>query len=238
MDIQNQHLNKLNKLGRTILGPAATQIGELLGDTARYWRLRNLASLSDKFDAKCRERGIDLESGRTIALSIGLPLLAKASYQDDDFLQDRWANLLAASMEKGRDETKEFSLDVTFIDALGQFSQLDCHMLEYVVEHGIKGVQSKEGSRSMMTEPLPETKIRQAFPNSNLVHASLEKLVHLGCVDRVVRLPLTPKKKGDDSGGTSPLIEDIVPTLMGINLYINSSGKTPQWADRELDDDA
>ena len=68
---------KLEKFGRTLLGPAATQLGELLGDIARSWRLKNLLSISDKVDAKCREKGFDPEGGQKMALSIGLPLIAK-----------------------------------------------------------------------------------------------------------------------------------------------------------------
>ena len=224
------------KLGRTLFGPAATQIGELLGDVARSWRSANFVSISDKFYDKCREKGFDPESGRKIALSIGLPLLEKASYQDDDFLQDRWANLLVASMEEDKvnsDPADAFSLDVTFIEALGQFSRLDCYVLEYLVENGIEGLKADSGGRkSMVSRPLPEQAIEQALPEYKAVHLSVDKLVHIGCADRVLRLPLSPKKA--EESGLNRLGEDIAPTIMGINLYIASSGKTPKWVGREL----
>ena len=235
MDESQKDITKFDKFGKTLLGPAATAIGELLGDIARSWRLANLASISDKFYAKCREQGIDLESGRHIALSIGLPLIAKASYQDDDFLQDRWANLLVASMEEDKSDSgpaDAFSLDATFVEALGQFSRLDCYVLEYLVEHGIAALEAdSSGRKHMVSRPLPEQAIEQELSEYKRVHMSVDKLVHIGCADRVLRLPLKPKQEGES--GLNPLAEDIAPTTMGINLYIASSGKTPQWMERE-----
>ena len=223
------------KFGKTVFGPAATQLGELIGDTARSWRLQNLLSISDKFDAICRKKGFNPESGRKIALSIGLPLIAKASYQDDDFLQDKWANLLVASMEENMsrsDPESAFSFYATYIEALGQFSRLDCYVLEYIADNGIAHREVlSDGSTSMVSNPIPENTIEQALSEYKLVHLSIDKLVHIGCADRVLRLPLSPKKEGE--GGLHRLAEDIAPTTMGINLYAVSSGKTPKWAEDE-----
>ena len=227
---------QVTKFVMTLLGPAATQLGELLGDTARSWRLKNLLSISDKVDAICREKGFNPESGQKMALSIGLPLIAKASYQDDDFLQDKWANLLVASMEgnmSGFDPEGAFSFDATCIEALGQFSRLDCYVLEYIVENGIahQEVPSDGRTSSMLSNPIPENTIEQALSEYKLVHLSIDKLVHIGCADRVLRLPLSPKKEGES--GLHRLAEGIAPTMIGINLYVASSGKTPKWAERE-----
>ena len=231
-----QATKQVAKFGMTLLGSPFKQVGKLIGDTARYWRLTNLISISDKVYAKCREKGFDPESGQKIALSMGLPLLEKASYQDDDFLQDRWANLLVASMKEGGDNSdpaNAFSLDATFIEALGQFSRLDCYVLEYLVENGIRGLKADGGGRKhMVSRPLPEQAIEQALSEYKAVHLSVDKLVHIGCADRVLRLPLKPKQEGES--GLNPLAEDIAPTIMGINLYTASSGKTPEWVGREL----
>lgn len=222
--IEENKQQKVDKLSHVILGPAAKQIGEWLGDYARLWRLNNLASISDKFYAICRKRGIDLESGRTVALSTGLPLLNTASYQDDGFLQDRWANLLASVVQE--DAGEDYNIDLSFVRALEQFSRLDCQVLEYVVEHGIVPDPT---DRAMTLNPVTDSDVRQTFPHSDIVHLCLEKLVQLGCIARIVRLPLTPKREEHQSDGLNSVVEDLVPTSMGANLYISSSGKTPSW---------
>ena len=48
---------------------------------------------------------------------------------------------------------------------------------------------------------------------------------HLGCAYRVTSTPLSPK--GGD--GYSALAQDIVPTLIGLNLYLVASGNQPRW---------
>ena len=212
----------LSKFLIDILGPAAKEIKELLGDRARYWRWKNLLSIREKFNTKCQEQGINPEkSENKLALSIGLPLLEVASYQNDDFLQDRWANLLVDSVKS---DPQEYNIDITFVRMLEQFSRLDCEVLEYVVENGIE--EGHVDDTPMVLHPLLESDIRQAFPDS-LVHIALEKLVSLGCVARSIRLPMTPTE--GEGGGHNSLMEDIVPTLMGINLYASSSGKSPRW---------
>ena len=46
----------LSKFLIDILGPAAKEIKELLGDWARYWRWKNLLSIREKFNTKCQEQ--------------------------------------------------------------------------------------------------------------------------------------------------------------------------------------
>ena len=214
------------KLSSVLVRPGGTAIGELIGDVARSWRMHNLMRVSEKFDAKCKERGFDPVQGRKIAWSIGLPLIEKASYQDDDLLQDRWANLLVSSTtETDRDQEDAFDLSVRFIEILSQFSRLDCHVLEYVVEHSVKEWRPK---RMIANPPIRLATIAAAFPEHQVVHLSVEKLTHLGCIDRVLLTPLSAK--GEDESGAHPLADGYLSTVTGINLYVASSGKQPQWA--------
>ena len=71
-------------------------------------------------------------------------MLEKASYQDDSFIQDRWANLIASSLLAAELVEDDFSLDVTYVEILGQLSRLDCEILEYVSEEGIESHEGGE----------------------------------------------------------------------------------------------
>ena len=46
-------------------------------------------------------------------------MLERASYQDDSFLQKKWANLMAASLHSGR-AGDDFNLEMTYVEILSQ----------------------------------------------------------------------------------------------------------------------
>ena len=62
----------------------------------------------------------------------GLPLIEKASYQDDSFLQERWANLIANSLRPGGEVVNDFSLSITYVEILHQLSRLEVEYLQYL----------------------------------------------------------------------------------------------------------
>ena len=205
-----------------IFGPAAEQAGLIIDDRARLFRVTNLISIKEKFDRICMENGIKPNEGRHLAMSVGLPLLDKASYQDIDFLQERWAHLIANSLCSDEQSEDSFSLDITYVEILNQLSKLDCEVLEFIVE---KGVEDRN-KNSIKIRSLEPDAIESAHPNSPAVHLSVEKLVSLGCASRDPKLPLKP-------GGSRALEELIGPTSIGINLYIAASGKSPSWFGEE-----
>ena len=205
----------------TVIGPALSQIGLVLGDQIKFFRIRNLVRLNEHLEDVLKERKLDPSNLQQISLSVGFPLLEKASYQDDDVLQKQWANLLASSITKHEDEDNGFGLEITYIEILHQFSRLDCEVLEYIAENG---VAQRNPDGTMALQPLDPLEIRKALPNK-MAHIALEKLVSLGCAYRVTSTPLSPK--GGD--GYSALAQDIVPTLIGLNLYMVASGNQPRW---------
>lgn len=218
----------LAKFGRVILGPAAEQGGHLLSQNIGWYRLKNLVAINEKFLRLCEEKGFDPKDAKHLAWSVGLPLIEKASYQDDDFLQERWANLILSSIQRG--EGSDFSLGTTHVEILNQFSRLDCEVLEYIVENGMEYSDNQEDTgdqtKPITVLPLKSEDISEAHPET-LAHISLEKLVSLGCVNRVLRTPLNFR----DSDGYGVLAQDIIPTLIGLNLYIAASGRFPKWAE-------
>ena len=207
----------LREFCQQLFGPAVDQIGQIGGDWARLWRLKNLVSIHDKFDRILQDRKIDPSEGRHLALSVGLPMLEKASYQDDEVLQEKWAHLIASSLSSDERSESDFRLDTTYVETLHQFSRLDCDVLEFIVRNGVEN-RDKNGTHLRLIDP---DEIEKAFSHRDW-HISLEKLISLGCVSRDPKLPLKP-------GGSRGLVECITPTIIGINLYIAASGEKPEW---------
>ena len=211
----------------SLVGPALSQLGATVGDQVKSFRVRNLMRIGEQLDEVLADRGLDRSDLSGIAMSVGLPLLEKASYQDDAVLQRRWVNLLASSMQSGGDN--DFDLDITFVEILHQFSRLDCEVLKYVVDNGIV---REHGDGGMSGVPLDPSEVLQAFPG-RLAHISLEKLVTLGCARRVPRTPLTTEGRDSSSGG---LAEDVLVTYTGINLYLAAAEAKPAWWEQRTSD--
>lgn len=206
-----------SKLFTRLLGAPVTELGELIGDHVRSWRVQNLIRIQEHLECALQSRGVAPEKLRPLALSVGLRMLDQASCQSDSFLQERWANLMAAALCDVPDQ--EFSLDVMHIEMLNQMTRLDCKVLEYVCEYGVK-CRDKGG---IIISGLDPKRMDHKF-SGGLAHISLEKLIILGALQRGIKTPL---RTGNSVFG----LEDyIAPTLVGINLYCASSNKTPVWA--------
>lgn len=207
----------------TLVVPALSQIGLTIGDRLRFFRMKNLLSLNRRLGEVLEQRNLRESDVKSISLAVGLPLLEKASYQDDTVLQSNWANLLASAMEGSGNSNDGFDLEITYIEILHQFSRLDCDVLEYIATNGVQ--ERKKDTGEIVPVALDPINIRNAFPGKR-AHISLEKLVNLGCAYRVLRATLTREDRGDGYGAWP---QDIVVTLVGLNLYIAASGKKPKW---------
>ena len=212
----------------SVVLPALSQIGQTLGDQAKLFRIRNLIRINDQLDQILDAKGLDEDQRRKLSLAVGLPLLEKASYQDDEVLQRMWANLLASSVDN-RSSDEQFSLDITYVEILHQLSRLDCEVLAYIVENGFKG---RIGGGQLIAQPIDPLKVRDEFGNQP-AHVALEKLVGLGCAYRVVRAPLSTEA-GD---GYGPIAHDIIATLIGLNLFVAATGTMPTWHECILEDE-
>ena len=144
-------------------------------------------------------------------------MLEKASYQDDDVLQEMWANLIATAVDGGKDGPDDgFSLDVTFVEILHQLSRADCEVLKYVVNNGVSGAVG-DGTIKMETVPMKEI-----WALHTLAFVSVEKLVSLGCLST-----LLGATSGEREGIPLDSPYGIMPTLLGLRLYVAASGVTP-----------
>ena len=204
-----------------LLGPGSEHVGEIIGDFAASWRLRNLAKLNAKLG-----RILPATPAMYLSPRVALPLLEKASYEDDDYLQEKWAHLIAGALAE--DPDGDFSLEVTYIEIMNQMTRLDCRVLEYVSEQGVEGVQEEDGSYAHRELSISE--LAESF--GRMTHIVVEKLVSLGVVQRVLSRPL---RAGSTASGFE---ESIAPTVLGLNFYAASAGKMPGWMSNRVGPDA
>ena len=207
---------------RKLLGPAAEQIGQSLGERLVVFRVNNLLKISERVEKILEDRDAPRPATTHLPPSVGLPLIDKASYEDDPKLQSMWANLIANSLTSKENKQSEFGLDKIHIEILHQFSKLDCEVLEYLVENGV-GTRDRETGTMTGRTLDPESLIKD-IPNP-LTHLSIEKLVSLDCASLTPRVPLEFRTSRYGS-----LVQDLRLTLIGLHLFLLASGKKPSWS--------
>jgi hypothetical protein len=85
LDLAKEFLGKL-------ISPSVEEAGLLFKDKIAHWRLNNQINVLLKVKAKCEENHIDIQK---LKLKLLCPLLENISLEDDEFLQDKWSNLIS-----------------------------------------------------------------------------------------------------------------------------------------------
>ncbi|MDQ7084760.1 MAG: Abi-alpha family protein [Sulfurovum sp.] len=97
------------------------------GDKLKYKRWENQLNFIIKAKNKFKELGLK-NPPKELQLKLGLPLLEASSLEDDDYLQNLWANLLVNG-------TTDFSLERSHIVILEQLTSLEAQILIKIYSH-------------------------------------------------------------------------------------------------------
>lgn len=110
-----------------LFGPLANEVGQDLADRYRTWRKENL----NKTLSRAAEIAEETEGERVLpSMGVLMPTLEKASLEDDGFMRDRWASLLAASLTP----EKADKVHKSFPHILEQISKTEAHLLEMLYD--------------------------------------------------------------------------------------------------------
>lgn len=120
--ILDEIINFMNKL----LGASTTEFGELLADNVRYRRLRNQVKIFNKTRELLEKNKLE---ARELNLKTIVPLIEKASIEEDELLQEKWANLIASIAT-----SPENGLEPRLINTLSSLSPLEAKILDFIHE--------------------------------------------------------------------------------------------------------
>ena len=107
----------LNKL----LGPAAAQLGQVLGYKLYPYTLKNFITTMKKTERILRAAGL---LANPVPPRFLLPFVENSSIEDDDSLQEKWAGLLATASQQGD------SVSPSFIETLKQLTPDEARYFE------------------------------------------------------------------------------------------------------------
>jgi hypothetical protein len=108
-----------------LLGPAATVIGESLGDQTKVWQFKRRIRFMREVQRLAGESGLKINP---VATRLFFPVYEAASIEDDDNMQTRWAALIA------NEATKVGSVHPSFIEILRQMAPDDARLLDRLYE--------------------------------------------------------------------------------------------------------
>lgn len=126
LNLPKQVLDKTDKFLSALFGPAIKEFGELFADKVRSKRLNNQIKIFNDTIKILEKNGLET---RQLNLKTLIPLIEKSSLEDDEKLQDKWANLIANIAS-----TPETGLEPKLINTLSNLSSLEASILDYISE--------------------------------------------------------------------------------------------------------
>src|SRR5882724_6035158 len=119
---------KLGTFVDNVFGNAIKNGLGLVGDKLAYYRLERAIELQHKVEQRLKAKGIDAK--RYVPVSFGLPILEKATVEENDDLQKLWANLLTNALDP------KYTGNITrnFVSILSDIEPSDARILDLVVK--------------------------------------------------------------------------------------------------------
>jgi hypothetical protein len=138
--IKSGAADKLADIIHKLAGPMADEIGMMMADKIKVYRVRNWVSVVKKTEKILAEANLSPDA---VPPRLFLPILEASSIEGDSTLQGLWAGLLASASEKSD------SLSPSFIETLKQLTPLEAKVLNDFFESVPK--QDYQGFRDAAT---------------------------------------------------------------------------------------
>jgi hypothetical protein len=183
----------------------------MVSDKLKFMRVERAMRLAIRYDEIMAQRGLN-SSEQPVPPKIALPAIEQASLEENDDLQDLWANLLTSAHDPSLNDVVRSA----FVDILKQMEVVDVHILNFVYLDILKrnipraAEWKTKYKRDLRLNPLKfgvgGYHVRQALsiPDS-MYECSVDNLVRVRCLALYVEEVDLP---GDDSGEVASLVHD------------------------------
>lgn len=192
---------------KSVCVPALDEIGLLLKDKVRSWRLNNILSIIEKAKGKIgfQEGQLQIQAHPRVALSI----IDNGSLNDNDEVQEMWAGLFASSCTTSGQEDE----NLIFVDLLKQLTNGEAKILRFACE----------SSRKILHENGLVVGEHLEIDCNKLIEISGVKEIHR--LDRELdHLRSLSLIEGGFNAKDNTLAADISPSALALNLYVKSQG--------------
>lgn len=97
---------------RRVFGSALTEFGEMLTDSVRLWRFRNLLRIREKVDRIVQERDVPESAFQALPFGDSMRTIEGASQEDDDDVQELWARLIVKAAESDTPKINKLHIEI------------------------------------------------------------------------------------------------------------------------------
>lgn len=197
--------------------PALGEVGFLIQDEVKHWRVLRAAKLAKRAEEKLR--ALDSSEAQHAHPRVVIKLLQEGSLADDDGLQEMWAGLLASSCtEDGKDEG-----NIVFVDLLSKLTGTEAKLLAYLCENTYKKVLNLGSpflnqSRDLSIRELAEI---TGLNDMNIMLREREHLASLGLIKLKEAEPVAFMLLNSSPPSPQP---DIYASRLGLDLYVRCQG--------------
>lgn len=144
---------KTEGLIKGLFGKAFEETGEMIADQVRLRRFKNQISIFEKAQEHLKSKNIDPQK---VNLKVLAPLVDYCSYEEDENLQNLWANLIKNVLSR----PTSIILQQNAIEVLNKVSNDEVKILDYVFEQlkrkreqrsaKLKGIPQKWGKKTLI----------------------------------------------------------------------------------------
>lgn len=147
-----------------------TQVAKrMLTDWLEVVRFERQVRLANRCRETLRQVGL-LGKTRAVAPKFVLPIIECASLEEDDYLQDLWANLLTGAMDPTRPH-----ITMAYIDVLKQLEKVDAVILKALAELFAESAYTQAVLRETLMDKIDGLDVEG-------YQRSVDNLIRLGCV--------------------------------------------------------
>lgn len=111
---------------QSLVKPSVDELGLLIADKVKVWRLKNQINTLGKVQKIIKEKNVKPQQ---VNLKVLLPYLDAVSLEEDEKLQDIWANLLVNYIDSSKNLTS-----VVYPHVLRQLSSKEIDVLDFLIE--------------------------------------------------------------------------------------------------------
>ncbi len=213
-------------VSRIINEPVDAVVG-ILGDRLKFMRAERQLRLADRWLEILKERKIQ-GALRVVPPKLALPIIENASLEEDDELQDLWANLLASAV----DPNYNGQIRSAFIDIIRQVEVIEVHILDFMFKEArSEDDKDKDAFTYYLRNNLvsPNRIVEALGISMEACETSIDNLLRLRCVSSNVEFQ---RYSAEDSyaGQRGDLLNHadydlICLTPLGVNLIEACTGR-------------
>jgi hypothetical protein len=197
---------------KLVCAPALEEVGLLIKDQVRYWRLNNMINILQK--AKGKMEFIDNKLQIKAHPRVALAILENGSLNDNPEIQELWAGLFVSSCTKdGQDDE-----NLIFVDLLKQLTTIEAKIINYSCKNSRKIICNN--GLLMGDDFVIELNDLKNISGITDIHRLDRELDHL----RSLELIGTSMGGGGFNSDDINLSAHIGPTALALNLYTKTQG--------------